>query len=140
MWHSNGPPPGFAGPNDRWHQHNANGGLCIKGGVVVAGEESTRQECANMGGHKTLLIDVGVLGEPAIVQCEQLLTVGVGRLDERITNLPPAVMQQVDAALALSLGLPAGPSVVIRAGDREVGRFSGALDTAKVLAAIDAAK
>ena len=54
-------------------------------------------------------LDAGVLGEPAIVQCEQLLTVGVGRLDERITNLPPAVMQQVDAALALSLGLPAGP-------------------------------
>ena len=31
VWHHNGPPPGFAGPNDRWHQHNANGGLCIRG-------------------------------------------------------------------------------------------------------------
>ncbi len=58
VWHSNGPPPGFAGPNDRWHQHNANGGLCIKGGVVVAGEESTRQQCAAAGGSKTLLTDV----------------------------------------------------------------------------------
>src|SRR5260221_1338229 len=27
VYHRNGPPPGFAGPNDRWHQHNANGGL-----------------------------------------------------------------------------------------------------------------
>jgi hypothetical protein len=58
VWHRGGPPPGFAGDNDRWHQHNANGGLCLKGGVVVAGEESTRQECANVGGRKTLLTDV----------------------------------------------------------------------------------
>jgi hypothetical protein len=58
VWHSNGPPPGFAGPNDRWHQHNANGGLCIKGGVVVGGEDSTRQQCAAEGGRKTLLTDV----------------------------------------------------------------------------------
>jgi hypothetical protein len=58
VWHPGGPPPGFAGPNDRWHQHNANGGLCLKGGVVVAGEESTRQQCAAMGGRKTLLTDI----------------------------------------------------------------------------------
>ena len=58
VWHHGGPPPGFAGPNDHWHQHNANGGLCIKGGVVIAGEESTRQQCAAAGGHKTLLTDV----------------------------------------------------------------------------------
>lgn len=58
VWHHGGPPPGFAGPNDRWHQHNANGGLCLKGGFVIAGEESTRQQCADMGGSKTLLTDV----------------------------------------------------------------------------------
>ena len=58
VWHGGGPPPGFAGPNDRWHQHNANGGLCLKGGLVVGGESSTRQECAAMGGHKTLLTDI----------------------------------------------------------------------------------
>jgi hypothetical protein len=58
VWHPNGPPPGFEGPNDHWHQHNANGGLCIKGGVVIAGEESTRQQCAAAGGRKTLLTDV----------------------------------------------------------------------------------
>jgi hypothetical protein len=58
VWHHDGPPPGFAGANDRWHQHNANGGLCLKGGVVIAGEESTRQECAAKGGSKTLLTDV----------------------------------------------------------------------------------
>jgi len=50
VYHHDGPPPGFAGPNDRWHQHNANGGLCFKGGVVISGEESTRAECAAAGG------------------------------------------------------------------------------------------
>ncbi|MDQ1477724.1 MAG: hypothetical protein QOE62_2953 [Actinomycetota bacterium] len=58
VWHGGGPPPGFAGANDRWHQHNANGGLCLKGGLVVGGESSTRQECAAMGGRKTLLTDI----------------------------------------------------------------------------------
>jgi hypothetical protein len=58
VYHTQGPPPGFAGPNDRWHQHNANGGLCLKGSVVVAGENSTRAQCAAMGGRKTLLTDI----------------------------------------------------------------------------------
>jgi protein-disulfide isomerase len=54
----------------------------------------------------------------------------------------PTVTAEVktETAQGTSLGLTAGPSVVIHAGDREVGRFSGALDTAAVLAAIDAAK
>jgi hypothetical protein len=58
VWHHDGPPPGFAGANDRWHQHNANGGLCIKGAVVVGGEDTSRQQCAARGGSKTLLTDV----------------------------------------------------------------------------------
>ena len=58
VYHHNGAPPGFAGGNDHWHQHNANGGLCLQGGRVVGGEETTRQECAARGGHKTLLTDI----------------------------------------------------------------------------------
>jgi hypothetical protein len=58
VWHPGGPPPGFAGANDHWHQHNANGGLCLKGGLVVGGEETTREECAARGGRKSLLIDI----------------------------------------------------------------------------------
>ena len=61
VYHHNGPPPGFAGDNDHWHQHNANGGLCLKGGEVVGGEETSRAECAARGGHKTLLIDIWML-------------------------------------------------------------------------------
>lgn len=58
VFHHDGPPPGFAGANDRWHQHNANGGLCMRGGVVVGGEDTTRPQCAALGGSKTLLTDV----------------------------------------------------------------------------------
>jgi hypothetical protein len=58
VYHPDGPPPGFAGPNDHWHQHNANGGLCLRGGTVVGGEETTRQQCAALGGRKTLLTDI----------------------------------------------------------------------------------
>jgi len=61
VYHHNGAPPGFAGPNDHWHQHNANGGLCLRGTEVVGGEETSRAECAARGGHKTLLIDIWML-------------------------------------------------------------------------------
>jgi len=58
VWHRNGPPEGFAGPNDIWHQHNFNGGLCLKGGVVVGAEALSVEECAARGGAKVGLEDV----------------------------------------------------------------------------------
>ncbi len=42
-------PPGFAGPNDHWHQHK---GLCLKGTLVVGGERTTEEECRQRGGRK----------------------------------------------------------------------------------------
>jgi hypothetical protein len=54
-----GAPEGFAGANDHWHQHNANGGLCYnKGGTVIGGEEQTREECEARGGVKRELKDI----------------------------------------------------------------------------------
>ena len=47
-----GAPEGFAGPNDFWHTHSANGGLCIKGGIVVGAEDTSEEECAARGGNK----------------------------------------------------------------------------------------
>jgi hypothetical protein len=61
VWHPGGAPEGFAGPNDHWHQHNLNGGLCLKGGVVVGAESSTPEECAAAGGAKTPLPDIWML-------------------------------------------------------------------------------
>lgn len=48
----NGAPTGFAGPNDVWHQHNANGGLCLKGGLVIGSESMTEETCRSLGGRK----------------------------------------------------------------------------------------
>jgi hypothetical protein len=58
VYHPGGAPPGFAGPNDHWHQHNANGGLCLKGGVVVGGEAMTEAQCTAAGGRKQELTDI----------------------------------------------------------------------------------
>jgi hypothetical protein len=51
----NTPPEGFGGPNDPWHKHDSNGGLCIKGGVVVGAESTTEEQCKARGGNKVAL-------------------------------------------------------------------------------------
>ncbi|MGZ6906277.1 MAG: hypothetical protein ACXVJ7_01240 [Acidimicrobiia bacterium] len=57
--HPGGAPAGFAGPNDMWHQHNSNGGLCLNAqGVVVGNEATTPAECAQRGGRKAALNDI----------------------------------------------------------------------------------
>ncbi len=53
VFHLNGTPEGFAGANDVWHQHNSNGGLCSKGGLVVGGEAMSAEDCAAIGGRKS---------------------------------------------------------------------------------------
>jgi hypothetical protein len=46
-------PDGFAGPNDHWHQHNSNGGLCFaKNGTVIGAEQVSVAECTSIGGTK----------------------------------------------------------------------------------------
>jgi hypothetical protein len=44
------PTEGFTGNNDHYHKHV---GLCIKDGVVVAGSNSTEEQCAALGGSKS---------------------------------------------------------------------------------------
>jgi hypothetical protein len=62
VFHKPGPPEGFTGPNDRWHQHNANGGLCLnRQAVVVGNEDTTPKQCAALGGRKVPLNDVYML-------------------------------------------------------------------------------
>ncbi len=59
VWNPGGQPEGFAGPNDRWHQHNVNGGLCFgRGGQVIGAEQMTVDECAAIGGGKRELTDI----------------------------------------------------------------------------------
>ena len=54
----NGEPVGFAGPNDHWHQHNSNGGLCFanQGGTVIGGEQMSAEQCTAIGGNKHALL------------------------------------------------------------------------------------
>jgi len=63
VYHPGGPPEGFAGPNDHWHQHNANGGLCMSNatGIVIGAEQLSAEQCAAIGGHKQPLPDVWML-------------------------------------------------------------------------------
>ncbi len=62
VYHVGGPPDGFAGPNDRWHQHTFNGGLCIAGNGIVVGAESTSvSQCAARGGTKIELTNIWML-------------------------------------------------------------------------------
>ena len=56
-----GAPDGFAGGNDIWHQHNSNGGLCQKGGLVIGGEAMSAEDCAALGGRKVALDNVWML-------------------------------------------------------------------------------
>ena len=63
IYHPGGEPDGFAGPNDHWHQHNANGGLCFSNtnGMAIGAEDTTPQQCAAMGGNKHELPDIWML-------------------------------------------------------------------------------
>jgi hypothetical protein len=57
VFNRGGAPEGFAGPNDYWHTHSSNGGLCIKG-VVIGPESMSKEQCESLGGHKAGLQDV----------------------------------------------------------------------------------
>jgi hypothetical protein len=63
VYHPGGAPDGFAGPNDHWHQHNANGGLCFstKTRKVIGAEDVTQAQCTAMGGVKQELADVWMM-------------------------------------------------------------------------------
>jgi hypothetical protein len=59
IFHPGGMPDGFSGPNDVWHQHSSNGGLCLNpAGVVVGGEQTSPEECERRGGRKNALKDI----------------------------------------------------------------------------------
>ena len=58
LYHPGGAPEGFSGPNDVWHGHSFNGGLCMKEGVVIGGERTSPEECEKRGGKKAALKDI----------------------------------------------------------------------------------
>jgi protein-disulfide isomerase len=84
--------------------------------------------------------DAGIYTPANLLRLGSRLGLDVKALDTCLADPTVAAEVKAETAQGTALGLSAGPSVVIRAGDREVGRFSGPLDTKAVLAAIDAAK
>ena len=59
VFHPGGAPAGFSGPNDRWHQHTFNGGLCMgAGGMIIGAEIDSAADCEAKGGHKIALTDI----------------------------------------------------------------------------------
>jgi hypothetical protein len=62
VFHPGGAPAGFAGPNDRWHQHTFNGGLCMgAGGLIIGAESESAADCEKAGGHKIALTDIWMM-------------------------------------------------------------------------------
>ena len=62
VYHPGGAPAGFAGPNDHWHQHTFNGGLCMgAGGLIIGAETESKADCEKAGGHKIALTDIWML-------------------------------------------------------------------------------
>jgi hypothetical protein len=62
VYNVGGPPEGFAGPNDHWHQHTFNGGLCIApNGLVVGSETTSAAQCTALGGRKAALNNIWML-------------------------------------------------------------------------------
>jgi hypothetical protein len=62
LYHPGGAPDGFAGPNDHWHQHTFNGGLCAgAGGLIIGAESESAADCEKAGGHKIALTDIWML-------------------------------------------------------------------------------
>lgn len=84
--------------------------------------------------------DSGLYTPTNLLRLSSQLGLEVKEIDACLADAAVAADVSAETADGTTLGLAAGPSVVIRAGDREVGRFSGALDVKAVLAAIDAAK
>jgi hypothetical protein len=62
VYHPGGAPDGFAGPNDHWHQHTFNGGLCMgAGGLIIGAETESAADCEKAGGHKIALTNIWML-------------------------------------------------------------------------------
>ena len=84
--------------------------------------------------------DAGIYTAENLLRLTSQLGLDVAAFDACLAD--PAVAQAVrdETAAGKAAGLAEGPAIVVSAGGKETARFVGALDAAKVLAAIDAAK
>lgn len=104
VFHRGGAPEGFAGPNDHWHQHNANGGLCFGNGVVIGGEELTQDQCKAIGGSKRELTDIWMLHDWTVPGWECSWGVFAGECPELGGRTGGSAWDAPDPATAGALG------------------------------------
>ncbi len=100
VFHLGGPPDGFAGPNDRWHQHNLNGGLCLKGGVVIGAETTSAADCKARGGSKVALDDIWMVHDWVVPGWECSWGVFAGECPELGGRTGGTAFDQPDPRLA----------------------------------------
>jgi protein-disulfide isomerase len=114
---------------------------------VVA--SSTVRCIADQGGPAWLTHDVlagaaqgansGVFTTLSVLRFASRLGLDVAALSDCLDDPTTAAAVRSDTATGTALGLTTGPAVVVKVGDREVARFEGEIDAAKVLKAIDGA-
>ncbi len=81
--------------------------------------------------------DAGIYTADNIVRLASQLGLDVKAMDACLVDTALARAVTDETATGQTIGLEAGPSIVVLKGGKEVARFSGVLDVAKVLAAID---
>jgi hypothetical protein len=108
-----GAPEGFAGPNDIWHQHNSNGGLCLNAqGVVVGNESTSPKDCAARGGRKVKLDDIWMVHDWVVPGWECGWGVFAGECPELGGRVGGTVFDEPDPeAFARALGSSASEKV-----------------------------
>jgi protein-disulfide isomerase len=123
--------------------------LALLGDESVTASSAVRCVAAQ-GGTAWLYSDVLALNAQGagsgLFTARNLLNLGarmgldVAALDSCLALPATTAAVTAETAQGKALGLAAGPAVIVRIGEREVARFTGTIDTAKALAAIDAAK
>jgi protein-disulfide isomerase len=123
--------------------------------LALLGDESVTAgvalRCVDAQGGPTWLIadvlsvsaqgkDAGIYTPENLLRLASQLGLDVAAFNACLSD--PSIAQAVrdETAAGKAAGLAEGPAIVISAGGKETARFSGTLDAAKVLAAVDAAK
>ena len=123
--------------------------------VATLGDESvvaaTYVRCvAAQGGPAWFVSDVlgvsaqgagsGIYTPANLLRLASKLGLDVRALDTCLNDESVAAEVRAETDAATAAGITAGPTVIVSAGGKEVGRFAAPLDTTKILAAIKAAK
>lgn len=82
----------------------------------------------------------GILDVDNILTFAARLGLHVAALDTCLADASVTDQVAADTAAGQALGLDAGPAVIVRRGDAEVARYTGELDAAAILTALDAVK